>query len=99
MKKFKNGSSIIVISGKSKGLRGTVVSVYPRRDRVIVEGLNIMKKHIKPNPNKGIDGGICKKEASIHISNIALYNSSITSNSVETKSDLIKRLPLDGSEQ
>jgi large subunit ribosomal protein L24 len=72
--KIKNGDHVIVIAGKDKGRRGTVkrrVSV----DRVLVEGVNIIKKHTKPNPQLGRQGGIVEREAPIHISNVALFNS------------------------
>lgn len=74
MNKIKNGSTVIVISGKYKGAKGKIISVFPQKNRVVIEGLNIVKKHVKSNPNKGIDGGISKKEASIHISNVSRYN-------------------------
>lgn len=74
MKKIQKGDEVIVITGKAanKGKRGKVVSV--KGDRVIVEGVNQVSKHIKPNPQLGIEGGVVKKEASIHISNVMLVN-------------------------
>lgn len=74
MNRLKKGDDIIVIAGKDKGRRGTIVTVLSKKDRVLVEGVNLVKKHVKPNPNKGVEGGIIKKEASIHTSNVALYN-------------------------
>lgn len=74
MNRLKKGDEVIIISGKNKGCRGTIVTVFPAEGRVIVEGINIVKKHVKHNPNKGIEGGIIEKEAPLHISKIALYN-------------------------
>ncbi len=73
MMKIKKGDEVIVIAGKDKGKRGTVVRVTPD-ERVIVENVNIAKKHQKPNPMAGTPGGIVEKEMPLHISNIAVYN-------------------------
>ena len=72
MQKIRRNDEIIVIAGKDKGKRGKVRSVSG--DRCIVEGINLVKKHVKPNPNKGERGGILPKEAAIHVSNVMLYN-------------------------
>ena len=72
MAKIKKGDEIIVITGKDKGKRGTVVSVA--EERVTVSGINLVKKHVKPNPMKGEEGGIITKEMPIHQSNIAIFN-------------------------
>ncbi|SUO94718.1 50S ribosomal protein L24 [Suttonella ornithocola] len=72
MKRIKNGDEVIVIAGKNKGQRGKVASVLG--DRVIVEGINKVVKHVRPNPQLGIEGGKVQKEASIHISNVMLVN-------------------------
>lgn len=74
MNRLKKGDDVIIVAGKDKGRRGTVTSVLFAKERVIVEGVNLVKKHVKPNPNRGIEGGIVEKEASIHASNVALYN-------------------------
>ena len=74
MKKIRKGDQVVVLAGRDKGKRGNVVRVLD--DRVIVEGVNIVKRHTRPNPNKGITGGIVDKEASIHISNVALHDPS-----------------------
>jgi large subunit ribosomal protein L24 len=71
--KIKKGDEVIVTAGKDKGKRGTVTSVL-EDDRLIVENVNMVKKHTKPNPNKGEPGGILDKEMPLHISNVALYN-------------------------
>ncbi|MES9990480.1 MAG: 50S ribosomal protein L24 [Candidatus Thiodiazotropha sp.] len=71
--KIKKGDEVIVISGKDKGKRGTVVRML-QDDRLVVENVNMAKKHTKPNPNKGEPGGILDKEMPLHISNVALYN-------------------------
>lgn len=72
MAKIKKGDLVIVLSGKEKGKQGKVLSV--RDDRVKIEGLNLVKKHVKPNRTLGTEGGIQTQEASIHISNVALFN-------------------------
>jgi large subunit ribosomal protein L24 len=68
--KIKKGDSVIVLIGKSKGLSGKVLRVV--KDRVIVEGANLVKKHTKPNPQAEQPGGIIEKEALLHVSNVAL---------------------------
>jgi large subunit ribosomal protein L24 len=71
--KIKKGDEVIVVSGKDKGKRGTVVKIL-QDDRLVVENVNMAKKHTKPNPNRGEPGGILDKEMPLHISNVALYN-------------------------
>ena len=71
--KIKKGDEVVVLAGKDKDKRGTVISIVGD-DRLIVENINMAKKHTKPNPNKGEPGGILDKEMPLHISNIALYN-------------------------
>ena len=73
MNKIRKGDEVIVRSGKDKGRRGTVLRVYGD-GRVLVEGINVAKKHVKPNPNKGEQGGILDKEMPLHVSNVAVYN-------------------------
>lgn len=73
MQKIKKGDEVLVRTGKDKGKRGTVTKLVGD-DKLIVEGVNRVKKHIKPNPQKGVAGGIVELEAPIHISNIGLYN-------------------------
>ena len=72
MNRLRTGDEVIVTAGKDAGKRGKVRSFAG--DRCIVEGVNLVKKHVKPNPNKGERGGILPKEAAIHVSNIMLYN-------------------------
>lgn len=74
MQKIKKGDEVIVISGASKGRRGTVLRVDDDGDRVLVEGVNVVKKHTKPNPNAGVQGGIIEQERAVHISNVQLFN-------------------------
>ena len=74
MNRLKKGDDVVIIAGKDKGRRGTIVTVLSEENRVMVEGVNLVKKHVKPNPNKGVEGGVIEKEASIHASNVALYN-------------------------
>jgi large subunit ribosomal protein L24 len=72
MRKIKKNDDVIVIAGKDKGNRGNVLQVLG--DRLLVGGINKVKKHQKPNPVKGLTGGIVEKEVPIHISNVAIYN-------------------------
>jgi large subunit ribosomal protein L24 len=74
MNKIRKGDEVIVITGKDKGKRGTVLNVILAEDRVVVEGVNVVKKHQKPNPMRGVQGGIVEKTMSIHVSNVALFN-------------------------
>ncbi|RMG29846.1 MAG: 50S ribosomal protein L24 [Gammaproteobacteria bacterium] len=73
MRKIRKGDEVVVIAGKDKGKRGSVLKVLPD-DRVIVENVNIVKRHTKPNPAANLPGGIIEKEAPIHVSNVMLYN-------------------------
>jgi large subunit ribosomal protein L24 len=72
MKRIQSKDKVIVTTGKSKGHIGVVKSV--KADKIIVEGANLIKKHVKPNPQLEQKGGIVSKEAAIHVSNVALYN-------------------------
>lgn len=74
MNKIRKGDDVIVTVGKDNGKRGLVTRVIPERDRIVVENVNVAKKHSKPNPQQGIPGGIVEKEMSIHVSNVLLYN-------------------------
>ena len=73
MNKVRKGDEIIVIAGKDKGKRGTI-TMRTSDSYVMVEGLNLVKKHTKPNPLKGTTGGIVEKSMPIHQSNIAIFN-------------------------
>ncbi|MCW8825024.1 MAG: 50S ribosomal protein L24 [Gammaproteobacteria bacterium] len=73
MNKLKKGDEVIVIAGKDKGKRGAIALV--KDDRVLIDGVNVAKKHQKPNPNAGVAGGIVDKEMPMHISNVAIFNS------------------------
>ena len=73
MKGIRQGDDVIVLTGRDKGKRGTVLRILTG-NRVLVDNVNVVKKHHRPNPNKGETGGILEKEAPIHLSNIALYN-------------------------
>ena len=75
MIKIKKGDEVIVITGKDKGKQGTVSSLEPN-GKCFVTGVNMVKKHTKPNPQAGIQGGIIEKESLIDISNIAIFNTS-----------------------
>lgn len=73
MRKIRKSDDVIVITGKDKGKRGAVLRVLVN-DRVVVENVNMVKRHTKPNPARNIPGGIIEKEMSVHISNVALFN-------------------------
>mgnify|MGYP001111699945 FL=1 len=73
MRKIRKGDDVVVLTGKDRGSRGTVLRVVDDK-KVIVENVNMVKKHQKPNPQKGISGGIVDKEMTMDLSNVALYN-------------------------
>jgi len=73
MDKIRKGDEVVVITGKDKGKRGTVLRRVDA-EHVVVEGVNRAKKHVKPNPIKGVVGGIVEKDMPINISNVALFN-------------------------
>jgi len=73
MQKIKKGDDIVVITGRDKGQRGTVLNIM-ENGRVLVEGVNMVKKHQKPNPNAGVQGGIIEKEMPLDRSNVMLFN-------------------------
>jgi large subunit ribosomal protein L24 len=73
MQRIKKGDEVVVLCGRDKGKRGTVLRRIDS-ERVVVEGVNRVKKHQRPNPMKGVTGGIVDKDLPIHISNIALFN-------------------------
>jgi large subunit ribosomal protein L24 len=73
MNKIRKGDEVVVITGRDKGRRGTVIKVLAN-DRLLVENVNMIKRHTRPNPQRGIQGGIIEKEASLHRSNVMLWN-------------------------
>jgi large subunit ribosomal protein L24 len=74
MKKIRKGDTVILIAGRDKGRKGAVIEVLAD-DRVRVEGLNMSKRHQKPNPQMGVQGGIIETEAPLHVSNVMIFNS------------------------
>ena len=74
MKKIRKGDDVVVLAGKDKGKRGVVLRVVDERDAVIVENVNMVKRHTKGNPMQGTPGGIVEKEMPLHISNVAVWN-------------------------
>ena len=74
MRKIKKGDLVLVIAGKDKGRQGSVLAVVQKGLKVVVEGVNIVKRHLKGNPQLGKPGGIQEKEAALHISNVAILN-------------------------
>lgn len=73
MNRIRKGDTVVVTAGRDKGRTGTVVRLLDD-DRVVVENVNLVKKHQKPNPAKGVTGAIVQKEAPVHVSNLALFN-------------------------
>ena len=74
IRKVRKGDEVVVLAGRNRGQRGNVLSVDASRDRVVVEGVNLVRRHTRPNPQQGTSGGIIEKEMSIHVSNVALFN-------------------------
>lgn len=73
-RKIRRDDEVVVLAGKDKGKQGKVLKVLPSEDRLVIEGVNLVKKHQKPNPQLNVPGGIVEKEASIHVSNVAIVN-------------------------
>ena len=73
MHRIRKGDQVVVLTGKDRGKRGTVLRVL-ENDRVVVENVNVVKRHTRPNPMRGAQGGIVEKEMPIHVSNVALFN-------------------------
>ena len=74
MRKIKKNDEVVVLTGKNRKVHGKVLRVVAKGTKVVVEGVNLLKKHVKPNPNTQTQGGIIKREAPVHISNVAIYN-------------------------
>ena len=74
MRKIRRDDEVIVIAGKDKGRRGKVMRVIEDGQRVIVGGVNLIKRHTKPNPARNVAGGIVEREAAVHVSNVMLFN-------------------------
>ena len=72
--KLRSGDEVIVIAGKDLGKKGTLREIIKNKNRGIVTGLNMIKKHTKPNPELGITGGVVEQEAAIYLSNLAIWN-------------------------
>ncbi len=72
--RLKKNDVVVVVTGRDRGRQGKILRVLPTEDRVIVERVNMIKRHVRPNPSKNIAGGISEKEAPIHISNVMLVD-------------------------
>ena len=72
--KLRSGDEVIVVAGKDIGKKGTLREIIKSKNRAIVTGINIVKKHTKPNPEMGVSGGVVEQEASIALSNLAIWN-------------------------
>ena len=70
----RKGDQVEVVSGKDRGKRGRVLRVFRDKNRAIIEGVNMIKKHAKPNPGRGIQGGLLEQEAAVHVSNLMLID-------------------------
>ena len=75
MNRLKKGDQVYIISGKDKGKLGTIAEIM-KNDKILVDGINLAKKHVKPNPNKNETGGIVEKEMPIQVSNLSFYDPS-----------------------
>ena len=73
MARIRKGDNVVVRTGRNRGKRGTVMRVL-RDDRLVVEGVNVVKRHTRPNPQRGTQGGIVQKEMPVHISNVGIFN-------------------------
>ncbi|GAB2700645.1 MULTISPECIES: 50S ribosomal protein L24 [Aliiglaciecola] len=73
-RKIRRDDEVVVLAGKDKGKQGKVLKVLASEDKLIIEGVNLVKKHQKPNPQLNVPGGIVEKEAAIHVSNVAVVN-------------------------
>ena len=73
MNRIRKGDTVVIMAGRDRGRQGTVLRML-EADRVVVEGLNLVKKHTKPNPQTGVQGGIIEREAPLHLSNVQVYN-------------------------
>jgi large subunit ribosomal protein L24 len=71
---IRKNDQVMVRAGKDRGKKGRVLSVLPEKNRVVVEGVNLIKRHTRPNPQKNIKGGIVEREAAIHASNVMLLD-------------------------
>ena len=89
--KIKTGDNVKVITGNNKGSEGKVLKIVSDKSRLIVEGVNMVKKHMKPNAQNP-QGGIIEKEASIHVSNVSLLTSSGESTKVGYRMDVNKKV-------
>ena len=87
---IKRGDTVVVIAGKDKGKTGIVKLVFTGRDKALVEGINMVKKAVKPNPMTGERGGIVEREAAIHVSNLMLYSTKDTTAVSRPKTETIK---------
>lgn len=74
MNKIKKGDEVVIIAGKDKGKKGTVLAVLEKGQKLLIEGINLVKKHVKPNPNQNERGGITDKAMPIHRSNVMVYD-------------------------
>ncbi len=76
MNRLKKGDEVVVITGRDKGKRGTIINILAKENKLVIEGINTVKKHVKANPNAGDRGGIIIKSIPIQAANVMLYNPS-----------------------
>ncbi len=96
-KRIRRNDQVEVIAGKDKGKRGRVLRVLTDRDRVLVEHVGMIKKHVKPNPQRNIKGGIAEQEAPIHLSNVMLVDGSGNRTRVGVRMDGDRKLRISRS--
>src|SRR5580700_4535875 len=90
--KIKRNDQVVVIAGKDAGKKGRVLRVLADKNRVLVEGVMMMKKHMKPNPQRNIKGGIAEQEATIHLSNVMLVDGEGNKTRVGTRFDGVTKV-------
>ena len=90
--KIKRNDQVVVIAGRDKGTKGRVLRVLAEKNRVLVEGVMLMKKHVKPDPQKNIKGGIAEREATIHLSNVMLVDANGEPTRTGTRSEGDKKV-------
>ena len=86
---LRKNDMVKVITGRDKGKTGRIIEIDRDRSRVVVEGVMLMKRHVRPNPQKGVKGGIAEQEASVHISNVMLVTSDGTATRVGKKVETV----------
>ena len=96
--RIKKNDTVLVRAGKDRGKRGRVLQVLPEKSRVVVEGVGLVKRHTKPNPQRNVKGGILERESAIHVSNVMLVDSdSKKATRVGFRKESVEKTRADGS--